>query len=91
MKKNSYKVIFRSEWEIVDEATVEYKALIPLPSDPQKTWYTFKEWKNLPADGRMIADNLELQAQYTANTWTAYTVVYELEDLDINGIYNETW
>jgi hypothetical protein len=34
--------------------------------------------------------NRTLEAQWTAKTDTKYTIVYKLEDLDINGVYNET-
>ncbi|MDE5856097.1 MAG: InlB B-repeat-containing protein, partial [Anaeroplasmataceae bacterium] len=72
----SYTVTFINESTTLSTKTVEYNAVITLPSNPSKTGYTFKGWstkekeyvefnKNLP-----ITEDVTLYAYYTINTYT---------------------
>ena len=67
IKTNVYKVIFKDGQTALSQISVEYLDNIPLPATPSKVGYTFAWWKNLPDDGKMPADDLELEAQWTRN------------------------
>ena len=40
------------------------------PSSTTRTGYTFSGWLNLPADGKMPANDLTLRADWINNTYT---------------------
>ena len=67
IRTNVYKVIFKDGQTVLSQISVEYLDNIPLSVTPSKVGYTFAGWKNLPEDGKMPADDLELEAQWTRN------------------------
>jgi len=67
LSANEYKVTFKDGETIISQMKVKYGEIIPLPQAPTKEWYAFRGWKNLPEDGKMLAENLELQAQWERN------------------------
>ena len=73
----SYTITFNSNGgSAVTPITAEYKSAVTKPTDPSRDGYTFAGWDNLPET--MPLGGATVNAQWTANTNTAYTVKYML-------------
>ncbi len=94
-KKNSYDVTFNAGDGVFtdDEGNtsstvtnpVEYEGIIEVPSDPTREGYEFSGWdKEIPES--MPAEGLEINAVWTPNSDTAYTVNHYFMAAD--GTYN---
>lgn len=70
---NSYTITFNTAGgNDIDPITLEYKAAVNAPADPQKTGYTFVGWdKEIPA--AMPAENITITAKWKINQ---YDVTY---------------
>jgi hypothetical protein len=63
---------------------VKFEDDIPTP-ETTREGYTFNSWANMPSNGKMPAESIELLAQWTPNTDTKYTVKHLLEKVDDSG------
>jgi hypothetical protein len=69
---------------------VKFEDDIPTP-ETTREGYTFNSWANMPADGKMPAESIELLAQWTPNTDTKYTIKHLWENADESGyVVHET-
>ena len=68
--RNSYNLKIRDRDNVLVDVDVKYGDDIVLPSDPIWTWHTFIRWSNLPADGKMPANALEIAAVWDINSYT---------------------
>ena len=66
---NEYNVTFLADGSEYEVRKVAYGSAITLPeTEPTKTGYTFKEWKNVPA--AMPAEDIEIEAEFEINSYT---------------------
>lgn len=72
---NTYKLVFKADGKVVEEAMVEYDAPISAPADMEKEGYTFSGWGELPE--RMPAHDVEMHSYYTINS---YLLTFILDD-----------
>ena len=80
---NSYTVTFVIDGEIFDTITVEYGAIITLPTPPEKSGYIFSGWSDVPAT--MPAEDITISGSYIIDT----TGIDSIEiDLVNNEVYN---
>lgn len=74
--RNSYNLTIKYRDNTLISTWIRYWADIPLPSDPEWTWNTFEWWNNLPSDGKMPANNLEITS--TRTYWT-HTITFDTD------------
>jgi len=71
---NDYTVTFYVDGAAYDTQSVSFGEAIPLPADPVKTGYTFTGW-NPALPQTMPAANIDVYAEFTANTYDAVFMV----------------
>ncbi len=78
---NQYTITFDTKGgSAVDPITQDFGTDVTAPTDPTKTGYTFKGWdKEIPST--MPAENVEVKAQWKANT---YTVTFNADGGEVN-------
>ncbi len=60
-----YKATFMVDGVAYDQFMVSHGDTIPVPAEnPTKEFYTFKEWTNMPEDGKMPAHDIEIIATF---------------------------
>ncbi|HZK39869.1 MAG TPA: InlB B-repeat-containing protein, partial [Clostridia bacterium] len=69
---NTYNANFFVDGELYEQVATEYSTQIQVPTQPQKTGYTFTGWA--PAVGTMPAEHKTFTAQFSINTYYAYFV-----------------
>ena len=80
---NNYTVTYIIDGEVYEEATVEYGAVIELPSVPKKDGYTFSGWKNFPET--MPAKDIIIQGSYIADT-AIEDIYLDLENIEVYNL-----
>ncbi len=87
---NTYTVTFKSD-EIKDEVDVVYSEKVEKPKEPAKKGYIFLGWylgdEKFDFDTKITKD-ITLEAKWTKNTISNYTVEHYL--MDLNGNYSKT-
>ena len=84
--RNSYTVGYVSDGVEVSSWDFKYEQTIPRP-EISKAWYTFNGWSWATT---MPAENTILEAQWTANTNTQYTVKHLLQNIEDNNYTEDT-
>ena len=80
---NNYTVTYIIDGEVYEEATVEYGAVIELPSVPEKEGYTFSGWGNVPET--MPAKDIIIQGSYIADT-AIEDIYLDLENIEVYNL-----
>ena len=80
---NSYTVTFVIDGELYDTITVEFGAIITLPTPPEKSGYIFIGWSDVPAT--MPAEDITISGSYIIDTTGIESVEIDLEN---NEVYN---
>ena len=74
--RNSYNLKIRDRDEVLVDKGVKYGDTIVLPEDPSWTWHTFIRWSNVPEDGKMPANPVEIVAVWDINQ---YTITFDVD------------
>ena len=83
--REQYQVSYDTNWwTAIQERMVKFEDDIPTP-ETTREGYTFNSWANMPSNGKMPAESIELLAQWTPNTDTKYTVKHLWEKVDESG------
>jgi hypothetical protein len=61
---------------VIVDKDVKYGDVIELPADPSWTGHTFVRWSNVPEDGKMPANPVEIVAVWDTNT---YTITFDVD------------
>ena len=74
--RNSYNLKIRDRDEVIVDKDVKYGDDIVLPADPIWTWHSFIRWSNVPEDGKMPANPVEIVAVWDTNS---YTITFDVD------------
>ncbi len=70
-----YKIVFKVDGEVVEEAELEFGKPINIPTVPAKEGYVFNGWDNVPST--MPSHDVEIHSSYTLQS---YLLTFKLEN-----------
>lgn len=74
--RNTYNLTVKDRDDVLINSWIKYWANIPLPADPEWTWNSFDWWNNLPWDGKMPENDLELTSRWT---YGEHTITFDTD------------
>lgn len=88
--RNTYRLTVKDRDNTLIDTWIKYWGNVELPANnPEWTWNTFEWWNNIPADGKMPANDLEI-----TSTWSygAHTITFDTNwGSEISPITRNYW